>query len=233
MNAKLLVVDDELLLRDVLFDYLTRQGYDVLMASNGEKALEIAQNEHIHLALVDIKMPGMSGLDVTAKLKEMNPQIIVVIMTGYPSLNTAISAIKLGATEYIVKPFRLDELNRIIAKNLTSLDTEYENLKLKQRIKELEDQLGAQVQDGETDTQESPLKKPSEDLSATAPRVREQMISDSPAAASQKYRNQTSSAKKENVENQLQRLKQMLADHIISREEYDKKKDEILKDQYA
>ncbi len=227
MNAKILVVDDELLLRDVLFDYLSRQGYEVLMASNGEKALEIAQNNRFHLALVDIKMPGISGLDVTAKLKELYPQIIVIIMTGYPSLNTAISAIKLGATEYIVKPFRLDELNRIIAKNLSSLDTEYENLKLKERIKELEKQLG--VDGNEPEQQEDSLHGdvPEEQLRSRG------TYGLDPAAASEKYRNQTSSAKKQNMDDQLLRLDRMLADHIITPEEYEKKKAEILKEQYA
>ncbi len=229
MNAKILVVDDELLLRDVLFDYLTRQGYEVAMAASGEKALEIARTQRFHLALVDIKMPGMSGLDVTARLKDLYPQIIVIIMTGYPSLNTAISAIKLGATEYIVKPFRLDELNRIIAKNLSSLDTEYENLKLKERIRELEKQLG--VESGET-AEESGESKPG-DIPEEPIRSREKYLSDDPASASEKYRNQTSSARKQNMEVQMQRLDRMLADHIITHEEYEKKKGEILKDQYA
>ncbi len=229
MNAKILVVDDELLLRDVLFDYLTRQGYEVSMAPSGEKALEIARNDRFHLALVDIKMPGMSGLDVTARLKELYPQIIVIIMTGYPSLNTAISAIKLGATEYIVKPFRLDELNRIIAKNLSSLDTEYENLKLKERIRELERQLNGDT----VETGEEPGETVTADTPEEQPRSRGQYLSDDPASASEKYRNQTSSARKKNMEVQLQRLDRMLADRIITHEEYEKKKGEILKDQYV
>lgn len=141
MKTNILVVDDELLLRDVLYDFLSRQGYEVFMASNGTKALEIVRQNDIQLALVDIKMSGMNGLEVTVELKKIAPEVIVIIMTGYPSLNTAVSAIKSGATEYIVKPFRLDELSRIIKKNLESRDTEAENVKLKERIQELEKKL--------------------------------------------------------------------------------------------
>ncbi len=144
MNADILVVDDELLLRDVLYDYLTRQGFSVFLAASGEKAVELARKQRFHLALVDIKMPGMSGLEVTIELKKLDPRLLIVIMTGYPSLNSAVSAIKSGAAEYIVKPFRLEELKRIILKNLETLDTEYENLKLKERIRELEGKLGGQ-----------------------------------------------------------------------------------------
>lgn len=141
MKANILVVDDELLLRDVLYDYLSRHEFEVYLASNGAKALEIAKETKIHLALVDIRMSGMDGLEVTVELKKIDPSIIIIIMTGYPSLNTAVSAIKSGASEYIVKPFRLDEMLRIVQKNLESLNTEQENQQLKQRIRELEEKL--------------------------------------------------------------------------------------------
>ena len=140
MKPTILVVDDELLLGDVLYDYLTRQGYDVFLASSGGKAVEIAVKQRFQVALVDVKMSGMSGLELTEKLKKIAPNSIVLIMTGYPSLNSAIQAIKFGAAEYIVKPFRLDDMNMLIQRHLETLDLEYENIKLKQRIEELEKQ---------------------------------------------------------------------------------------------
>ena len=114
--TKILIVDDELLLRNVLHDYLTRNEYDVLTADDAEKAMVIAEAEKPDLALVDIKLPKSSGIELTKDLKAKLPDLIIIIMTGYPSLDTAVNALKNGATEYIIKPFRLDELNKIIQK---------------------------------------------------------------------------------------------------------------------
>ncbi|MCD4827956.1 MAG: response regulator [Candidatus Cloacimonetes bacterium] len=225
MKADILVVDDELLLRDVLHDYLTRQGYTVALASSGEKAIELARKQKFHLALVDIKMSGVSGLEVTVELKKQDPQLVVVIMTGYPSLNSAITAIKSGASEYIVKPFRLEELNRIIEKNLESLDTEYENLKLKQRIRELEGKLGESTapsdEVGEAAQEHSlPGSSPRSDK---APRSHQDAHTVSKA-----YSSQTLGAKDQQVREQLERLERMLADGQIGRGDYDKKREELL-----
>ncbi|MCL2063705.1 MAG: response regulator [Candidatus Cloacimonetes bacterium] len=114
--TKILVIDDELIFRDVMYDYLTRQSYEVLLADDAAKALEVAKEVKPDLALVDIRLPKESGIDLTVKLKELYPDLIIVIMTGYPSLDTAVNALKNGASEYIIKPFRLVELNKIIEK---------------------------------------------------------------------------------------------------------------------
>jgi len=113
---KILVVDDELLLRNVLFDFLTQQQYEVLLAPDAEKAYELLRDVKPDLALVDIQMPKVNGIELTLKLKEMYPDLIIIIMTGYPSLDTAVNAMKNGASEYIIKPFRLIELKNMITK---------------------------------------------------------------------------------------------------------------------
>ena len=118
MMKKILVVDDELLLRDVLHDHLSNQGYEVIMAGDAQKALEVSQINKPHLALVDIKLPNESGIELTVKLKNLYPELIIIIMTGYPSLDTAVEAMKNGASEYIIKPFRLAELNKMIKKHI-------------------------------------------------------------------------------------------------------------------
>ena len=222
MKAELLVVDDELLLRDVLYDYLTRQGYNVTLAASGERAVELAARQKFHLALVDIKMTGMTGLEVTVELKKIDQQLIVIIMTGYPSLNSAVTAIKSGAAEYIVKPFRLEELKRIIRKNLETLDTEYENLKLKERIRELESRLGES--DAPPQPQEDDHPMPQAALrSDKQPRTHKDA-----RAASQTYSSQTTSARQGKAKEQLERLEQMLAQGQIGREDYEKKRKELL-----
>ena len=116
--TKILVIDDELLLRDVLHDYLTRQGYEVSLAGDAEKAIEIAEKVKPELALVEIKLPKTSGIELTQILKKMYPDLCIIIMTGYPSLDTAVNAMQNGAAEYIIKPFRLDELNKTIKKHI-------------------------------------------------------------------------------------------------------------------
>jgi DNA-binding NtrC family response regulator len=225
MKPTLLVVDDELLLRDVLHDFLSRQGYRVLLAANGPKALDCTRQEKVHLALVDIKMEGMNGLETTVELKKIDPSLIVIIMTGYPSINTAITALKSGASEYIVKPFRLDELIRIIKKNLEPLETEFENQMLRQRISELEDKIDPSSTGEETaipalqarnlDTPRAPLT------------VEEQ------AFITEKYRMNTRSAREKEVQEKIERLDQMLSEGIIEREDYDKKKAELTDPDYV
>lgn len=119
---KILVVDDELLLRDVLFDYLSRQGYEVILAGDAEKAVEMVEQYKPDLALVDIKLPKSSGIELTRILKNMSSELCIIIMTGYPSLDTAVNAMQNGASEYIIKPFRLDELNKTIKKYINLPD---------------------------------------------------------------------------------------------------------------
>ncbi|HPY96982.1 MAG TPA: response regulator [Candidatus Cloacimonadota bacterium] len=118
MKIRILVVDDELLLRDVLYNYLNRQGYDVIVAPDAEKGIEVARDNEPDIALVDIKLPKASGIELTLQLKTLYPDLPIIIMTGYPSLDTAVNAMDNGANEYIVKPFRLDELTKIIHKYL-------------------------------------------------------------------------------------------------------------------
>jgi len=117
---KIIVVDDELLLRDVMYDYLSSQGYEVFSAADADKAIEVIGTTEPHLALIDIKLPKLSGIELTRMIKQNYPSMYVIIMTGYPSLETAATAMKNGASEYIIKPFRLDELNKLIKKYLVT-----------------------------------------------------------------------------------------------------------------
>jgi DNA-binding NtrC family response regulator len=116
--AKILVVDDELLLREILTESISGCGHDVVTAHDVEQA-ELMMEEHKpQLALIDIKLPKSSGIELTKKIKELNPEMRIIIMTGYPSFDTIMYATKFGAVEYIIKPFKLDELNTTINKHL-------------------------------------------------------------------------------------------------------------------
>jgi DNA-binding NtrC family response regulator len=105
-----LVVDDELLIRDLLFDFFTSQGYAIHLAENGKKAAEMLESVNFQVALIDLKMPEMDGVELTAILHRRKPQIPVIIMTAYPSMNSAIESIRSGVFDYIVKPFKIADL---------------------------------------------------------------------------------------------------------------------------
>jgi len=110
----ILIVDDELLIRDLLYDFFLGQGWEISIAENGEKALEILRSKKIDLVLTDIKMPQMDGLTLTSEMSEAYPDIPVVLMTGFPSVESAVTALRIKAADYITKPFNINQLFKII-----------------------------------------------------------------------------------------------------------------------
>ena len=117
-EPSILVVDDELLIRDLLYDFFSGQGWQISLAENGEKALDILHDRNIDLVLTDIKMPEMDGLTLTNRVREKYPSIPVVVMTGYPSVDTAIQALRSKVVDYIVKPFNINQLYKVIEEQL-------------------------------------------------------------------------------------------------------------------
>ncbi len=107
---KILVVDDELIVRDSLKEWLEEEGFSVDMAKSGQDALDKLSANPYHLLLTDIKMPGMDGVEVLQKAKESYPDLTVVMMTAYATVETAVEAMKTGALDYLIKPFDPDKL---------------------------------------------------------------------------------------------------------------------------
>ena len=106
----ILVVDDDKSMRDLLTEYLNEYGYEVTCAVNGLDALHIYKQGHFDIVLSDLFMEPMDGLELLNKIKEINPDAVFIMITGYPSIKSSIEAIKKGAKDYITKPFNIDEI---------------------------------------------------------------------------------------------------------------------------
>jgi DNA-binding NtrC family response regulator len=114
----ILIVDDEEGLREGLSKLLEDEGYAVECAEDGEKALEIVRSTHIDLMLTDMRMPGMSGIDLLKQVRKIREEIGVIILTGYGEIESYIEAMNFGAMEYVSKPFKVNELKFIVSKIL-------------------------------------------------------------------------------------------------------------------
>jgi two-component system response regulator AtoC len=119
-EVNILVVDDEEIVRGSLLDWLTEDGYQVEAVEDGFKALEKFRDRSWDIALIDLKMPKMDGLELLGKIKEIRPQTQVVIITAFATVNTAVQAIKIGAYDYLVKPFNPEELSLLIKRLVES-----------------------------------------------------------------------------------------------------------------
>jgi two-component system response regulator RegA len=121
MNAdvapSLLIVEDDAVLRGRLARAFRERGFDVREAPDGEAALHAARADPPEHAVVDLRMPGLSGLDVVQGLKQIEPSTVVVVLTGYGSIATALEAVRLGATHYLTKPADADEILAAFAKD--------------------------------------------------------------------------------------------------------------------
>jgi two-component system NtrC family response regulator len=133
-GEKILLVDDDASLRKVLEFNLEQEGYGVISASNGDEALKLYDAENPDLVITDIKMPGLDGIDLLKEIKRRDIEKLVVVITAFGTLDTAIEAMKLGAYDYITKPFNRDELKLVIKKAL-------ELQRLRSRTQLLEAQL--------------------------------------------------------------------------------------------
>ncbi|MFZ0611415.1 MAG: sigma-54 dependent transcriptional regulator [Desulfobacterales bacterium] len=135
-DTRILIVDDELIMRESLADWLARDGYAVETAASGEEALDKSKVTRYDIMLVDIKMGGMSGMEVLRQVKSEDADVAIVMITAYGSVSTAIEAMKNGAHDYLLKPFDPNELGMLVEKIISQQAQMRENLYLREAWKE-------------------------------------------------------------------------------------------------
>ncbi len=133
---KILVADDEQSMREFLEIMLKKEGYKVFLAPNGEEVVKMIEKDIFDLVLLDIRMPKLDGISALKKIKSVNPETIVIMITAYASADSAIQAMKEGAYDYITKPFKVDEIKLIIRNALEKKQLQNENRLLKKMVKE-------------------------------------------------------------------------------------------------
>lgn len=137
MQNKILIVDDEKIVRESLCHWFEMENFIVDTAEDGETALKKYSKEKYDIFLVDMKMPGMSGLDLLKEIKSIDQDVIVIMITAYSSVQTAITSLKNGAYDYITKPVDPDELAHLVRNALEKRALQFENKQLKENIDEM------------------------------------------------------------------------------------------------
>jgi two-component system response regulator PilR (NtrC family) len=133
-GARILVADDEQSMRELLAIVLRREGYEVLLADNGRTAIELLEHEPVDLLISDIKMPDMSGVDVLRAAKKIDQDILGIMITAFASTETAIEAMRLGACDYLSKPFDIDLLKMKVREKVENRQLRQENVLLKRTL---------------------------------------------------------------------------------------------------
>jgi len=135
--GSILIVDDEFSIRDSLYNWFRREGYSVRAVENASEALEAMQAQYFDVVLLDIRMPGMDGMELQEHIHGIDPRIAVIMMTAFASVDTAVRALKHGAFDYVTKPVDPDELSHLVARALEQRRLRDENAQLREAIDDL------------------------------------------------------------------------------------------------
>ena len=135
-EANILIIDDEESIRDSCALALKKSGYSTASADNGIDGIQLFKSQFFHVVLLDLRLPGVEGMEVLRIIKEESPETPVIIITGYASIESAVETIKHGAFDYIAKPFNTEELRVIVAKALKSRDIFFETISLRTEIQD-------------------------------------------------------------------------------------------------
>src|SRR5499427_517545 len=133
-TPRILVVDDEKVIREILADFLNMEGYVVHTVEDGVEAMKELHRRSYNLVISDLKMPNMGGLELIQKITEESIPVLTVIMTGFGTVETAIEAMKKGAYDYILKPFKVEEVVHVVQRGLDRQRLQAENIRLREAL---------------------------------------------------------------------------------------------------
>ena len=119
-----LIVDDEPIVRESIRDWLDDAGYEVYTAESGEEALELVEKQDFSIIVIDVRLPGKTGIKVLSEIKQQKPHIQSIVITAYPSTELATEAMKLGAVDYLIKPVNPDDLESLIREAIIKSDSQ-------------------------------------------------------------------------------------------------------------
>ena len=139
MEGKILIVDDEAIQREIVQDILEDQGCDVVALASGVEALDYVKQKPVDVILTDLRMPGMDGVELLQYIKDFDPEIVVVVITAYGSLESAVDAVKKGAYDYLAKPLGKEQLTLVVERALSRKRLSDENRSLRQELQERHD----------------------------------------------------------------------------------------------
>jgi DNA-binding NtrC family response regulator len=148
-KARILVVDDEPIALRNLERALSKEGYDVSSAASGQSALRLLRQQAFDVVLTDLKMEKVDGMQVLGRSKEADPDVEVILITGYATIDTAIEAMKRGAYHYVPKPFKLDQVRMVVREALEKVALKKENRRLRESVEALKDRFEIVTQDPE------------------------------------------------------------------------------------
>jgi signal transduction histidine kinase len=144
-QEKILIIDDEEIVRDSCIHILAKGNYKIVTAQNGEEGLEILESFKPDLALVDLKMPGLSGYEVLDRIHEYDPTIVTIVITGFATVDAAVESMKKGTYDFLPKPFKPDELRLIVQRGLERRELVLETISLRREKEMLREQFAAIV----------------------------------------------------------------------------------------
>ncbi len=133
-QLKILIIDDEPLMRMTIQDALEAEGYDIKVAETGQKGLILFRKDPADIIITDLKLPDIDGIDILREIKYTNPETQIILITAYGTIDSAVTAMKEGASDYLTKPFSMDELLLIIKRLIRIKQLEEENIRLKEKI---------------------------------------------------------------------------------------------------
>ena len=205
---KILVVDDELFVRELLEEYFSKLDFEVHVASAGPSALKLVAENQYKVALIDLKMADMDGIEVLQSIRELDENLIVILMTGYPTVESSVEAMRAGAYDYVIKPFRLNELKDIISRAIKEHQMRCEISDIKARVEALERRF-SNVDNDDSSSAKSEISKKVVVRANSGNYVK-------------------STGMDLDMENQIERWGKLLKDGLITQQEFESNKKRIL-----